>query len=44
LTAEGKKVLRRAKALVERAPQSFRSLSEGDVAVLQRILARVGLT
>ena len=42
LTAEGKKVLRHAKTLVERAPESFRALSEADVAGLQRILARVG--
>jgi DNA-binding MarR family transcriptional regulator len=42
LTAEGKKVLRQAKTLVERAPEPFRSLSEGDVAVLRRIIGRVG--
>jgi DNA-binding MarR family transcriptional regulator len=41
LTTEGKKVLRQAKALVEPAPETFRSLSDGDVAALQRILARV---
>jgi DNA-binding MarR family transcriptional regulator len=42
LTAEGKKVLRQAKTLVERAPESFRALSPADVAVLRRIIARVG--
>jgi DNA-binding MarR family transcriptional regulator len=42
LTAEGKKVLRQAKALVERAPEPFRSLSDADVALLRRIIARVG--
>jgi DNA-binding MarR family transcriptional regulator len=42
LTPEGKKVLRHAKTLVERAPESFRSLSDGDVASLRRILARIG--
>ena len=42
LTAEGKKVLRQAKSLVERAPESLRALSEDDVAHLRRILARVG--
>jgi DNA-binding MarR family transcriptional regulator len=42
LTAEGKKVLRQAKTLVERAPETFRSLSEGDVEVLRRIIGRVG--
>ncbi len=42
LTAEGKKVLRQAKTLVERAPETFRSLSDADVASLGRILARVG--
>jgi DNA-binding MarR family transcriptional regulator len=42
LTAEGKKVLRQAKTLVERAPEAFRSLSEGDVEVLRRIIGRVG--
>jgi DNA-binding MarR family transcriptional regulator len=42
LTAEGKKVLRQAKTLVERAPEAFRSLSEGDVELLRRIIGRVG--
>jgi DNA-binding MarR family transcriptional regulator len=42
LTAEGKKVLRQAKTLVERAPEAFRSLSEGDVEVLRKIIGRVG--
>ena len=42
LTAEGKKMLRQAKALVERAPEPFRSLSDADVALLRRIIARVG--
>jgi DNA-binding MarR family transcriptional regulator len=42
LTAEGKKVLRHAKTLVERAPESFRSLTDGDVASLRRILGRIG--
>jgi DNA-binding MarR family transcriptional regulator len=42
LTAEGRKVLRHAKSLVERAPETFRSLSEADVASLRRILGRVG--
>jgi DNA-binding MarR family transcriptional regulator len=42
LTAEGKKVLRQAKALVERAPEPFRSLSDADVELLRRIIGRVG--
>ncbi|MGD0679022.1 MAG: MarR family transcriptional regulator [Polyangiaceae bacterium] len=42
LTAEGKRVLRQAKTLVDRAPATFRSLSDSDVAVLRQILARVG--
>jgi DNA-binding MarR family transcriptional regulator len=43
LTGEGRKALRRAKALVEPAPDTFRALSDEDVALLGRILARVGL-
>jgi DNA-binding MarR family transcriptional regulator len=42
LTPDGKKVLRQAKALVEQAPENLRSLSDSEVAVLQRILARFG--
>jgi DNA-binding MarR family transcriptional regulator len=42
LTTDGKKVLRQAKALVEHAPENIRSLSDSEVAVLQRILARLG--
>ena len=42
LTGEGRKALRRAKALVEPAPDILRSLSDEDVALLGRILARVG--
>jgi DNA-binding MarR family transcriptional regulator len=41
LTAEGKKVLRQAKSLVERAPPSFHDLSDEDIAVLRRILGRL---
>ncbi len=42
LTAEGRKVLRQAKSLVERAPEVVRGLPEEDVAALQRILKRMG--
>jgi DNA-binding MarR family transcriptional regulator len=42
LTAEGRRVMRSAHAVTEKAPSTFDTLSDKDVADLIRIVARLG--
>jgi DNA-binding MarR family transcriptional regulator len=42
LTAEGRRVMRSAHAVTEKAPATFDALSDKDVADLVRIVARLG--
>jgi DNA-binding MarR family transcriptional regulator len=42
LTAEGRRVVRSARAVTEQAPPSFDTLSDKDVADLMRIVGRLG--
>lgn len=42
LTPEGRRVLRSARAVTEKAPVAFDELTDGDVAELNRIVERLG--
>jgi DNA-binding MarR family transcriptional regulator len=42
LTAEGRRVVRSARAVTDRAPAAFDALADGDVAELLRIVERLG--
>ena len=41
LTTEGRRVMRAARSVTERAPESFSALSDQDVAALDRIVTRL---